>query len=161
MSELRTSKKVFAVLLSTMFCLSLLDLFLSWKLIGPDGEQLFEINPIAAWWLNNYGWLGMAFFKLGVTALLGLAMAVIAWRRPLTGERLLVFAIGAQSTVVVYSVFVVQFLNDVASDPYPTVTVSEPEGSPTPAPSVPPRGGRGAWGGRESITAAPGRACHP
>jgi hypothetical protein len=143
MSEPSISKKVFAALLGIMFCLSLLDLFLSWKLIGPDGDQLFEINPIAAWWLHNYGWMGMALFKLGVTVLLGAAMAVIAWRRPRTGERVLVFAIGAQSTVVVYSVFLVQFLDQVAAEPYPTMAFTGEPGTP-PNVAIPPRGGRGA-----------------
>ena len=140
MSERTTSKKVFAALLGIMFCLSLLDLFLSWKLIGPDGDQLFEINPIAAWWLTNYGWMGMALFKLGVTLFLGVAMTVIAWRRPRTGERVLVFAIGAQSTVVVYSVFLVQFLNQVASEPYPVAVFGAGEPGTPPNVAGPPRG---------------------
>lgn len=100
-------------LLGVLVALCGLDLFLSWKLIGADGQYLFEINPIAAWWLDRFGWAGMAAFKFSVTLLVAGLIAIIVWRRPRTGELVLVFAIGAQSAVAAYSVFLFRFFEQL------------------------------------------------
>jgi hypothetical protein len=99
-----SSVRLVGGLLLTLLLLSLADLFLTWRLIQGSDGQVLESNPLANWWLANYGWGGMAAFKLAMFLIIGGLAGLIAWRRPQTGERILVFSCGAQSAVVLYSV---------------------------------------------------------
>jgi hypothetical protein len=127
-------RRTIVVLLSVMVALSGLDLFLSWRLIGADGQYLFEINPIASWWLERFGWVGMAAFKFSVTLLVVGLIAIIVWRRPRTGELVLVFAIGAQSAVVAYSVFLFRFFEQLGGEPVVAAATTNVPGGPPPSP---------------------------
>lgn len=101
--------------------LGVADLFLTWKLIHTSDGQVLESNPVAAWWLDTYGWGGMAAFKGGMILLIGGLAASIAFLRPRTSELLLVFACGAQSTVVVYSVFLMRLAEAPDAGPLPNL----------------------------------------
>jgi hypothetical protein len=48
--------------------LSLLDLCLTWSLVEYSYGCAYEANPAAAWILNEFGWFGVAVFKLVCTA---------------------------------------------------------------------------------------------
>ena len=98
-----TAKLLSGLLLAFLF-LNAADLFLTWKLLrGSDGRFL-ESNPVAAWSLARYGWLGMTALKLGsVTAVVGLAW-VLARNRPQVARLILGFGCGAVSTAVMQSV---------------------------------------------------------
>lgn len=108
----RSLLKPMARLLVLFLCLSLADLFLTWKLISLGDGQVLESNPVASWWLATYGWGGMVAFKLGMVLVIGTLVGTIAWRRPRTSELVLVFACGAQSTVVLYSLFLARLGDD-------------------------------------------------
>src|SRR5437763_7027857 len=82
--------------------LSVSDYVLTWLLVRRHGGA-DEVNPLAAWWLSQLGWLGLAAFKaaavLGVIAL----AAVISRRRQDLGRRVLAFACVTAAFVVLYS----------------------------------------------------------
>jgi len=83
----------------------LADLFLTWKLIDRESSDVIESNPLAAFVLTSYGWLGLAVYKFAlVLTFLGLAM-MIERRRPTGGLLLLVFACGVNAAVVTTSAF--------------------------------------------------------
>jgi hypothetical protein len=113
--------------------LSLADLYLTWRLIRQDDGRLLESNPAAGWWLATYGWGGMTAFKGGVVVLVGVLAGVIARRRPRAGELLLVYGCGAQSAVVVYSLFLCWIGEEQAANPTPEV-YWPPAGNPEPGP---------------------------
>src|SRR4051794_32152626 len=95
-----TSRRFLVGLLLAFVALSLADLLLTLRLIDETGGLVLESNPLAAWWLIHYGWAGMAGFKAALVLLITGLAGCVAWRRPRTGELLLVFACGAQSAVV-------------------------------------------------------------
>src|SRR5262249_53364438 len=74
--------------------LSLADYGLTWHLLGRTGGAAYEANPVANWWLQHFGWPGLALFKL-TTVLLVSGLGVLIYRyRPSTARRLLTFACG-------------------------------------------------------------------
>jgi hypothetical protein len=79
------------------------DLVLTWWLIGNTAGQVYEVNPIASWWLTRFGWIGLVCFKaLIVLVVLGLS-AVIHYSRPRAAERILRLACASLTIVVLYS----------------------------------------------------------
>jgi hypothetical protein len=82
--------------------LSILDLLLTLHLIGGS-TQVYESNPIARWFFDLYGWLGLTAFKVILVSLV-LSLIVIIYRnRPRTARRLLAFGCAALVLVVAYS----------------------------------------------------------
>jgi hypothetical protein len=87
--------------------LSLADYGLTWYLLGRTGGAAYEANPVANWWLQHFGWPGLALFKL-TTVLLVSGLGVLIYRyRPSTARRLLTFACGLLAAVVLYSGYLV------------------------------------------------------
>jgi hypothetical protein len=83
--------------------LSLADLTMTWALIRAGLGQIYESNPVAAWCLRWQGWAGLALFK-AVMVLISIALvAVISWRRPRTGGRVLALSCLVTAAVVLYS----------------------------------------------------------
>jgi hypothetical protein len=117
----RASLRPILWLLTAFVLLSLADLYLTWRLIHQDGGRLLESNPVAGWWLATYGWAGMAAFKGGIVVLVGVLAGVIARRRPRAGELMLVYSCGAQSAVVVYSLFLPWIADEQGGAPPPEV----------------------------------------
>ena len=90
--------------------LSLLDLFLTWRLLEHHEGLVYESNVVARWFLEGYGWLGLAALKVAsVLVVVGLAAWVSRWR-PRTGRWVLTFACSAVALVVVYSCLLAGFL---------------------------------------------------
>src|SRR5262249_52784909 len=85
--------------------LSLTDFGLTWYLLRAGGGEVYESNPVAAWWLGRYGGLGLAGFKAATMALAAGLGVLIALRRPVTGHRVLGFACVALAAVVLYSAY--------------------------------------------------------
>lgn len=84
--------------------LSVADFALTWWLIERSEARAYEANPIAGWWLAQFGWIGLACFKLAVVCLiLGLA-SLISRFRPLTAGRVLRLGCACLAAVVLYSV---------------------------------------------------------
>jgi hypothetical protein len=131
----RPSVKLALRLLGAFLLLSLADLYLTWRLVNQNDGRMIESNPVAKYWLTTYGWGGMTAFKLGIVLVIGGLAGVIAWRRPHTGELLLVFGCGAQSAVVVYSVFLPLAIDEEARQAPPIIwDVSNSEPGPGPGP---------------------------
>jgi hypothetical protein len=83
--------------------LSAADLALTLFLIGRTQGVVYESNPLAGWWLDRHGWLGLAAFKVGLVGLVGVVTVLLARRRPRAAGRLLGFGCGAVAVVVLYS----------------------------------------------------------
>lgn len=97
--------------------LSLADLFLTWLLLAQGEGQIYESNPLARWWLERHGWLGLVAFKLSTTLLVvGLAMTISA-SRPRTGGWVLVFACSVLALVILYSSSLAGFISRPADSP--------------------------------------------
>jgi hypothetical protein len=83
--------------------LSFLDLGLTYRLIKAGGGAVYESNPIANEWLQRFGWLGLATFKIMAMSIVASAAIYISMSRPHVSSRLLNFACLVVCTVVVYS----------------------------------------------------------
>jgi hypothetical protein len=91
-------------LLPLFAALSLADLLLTcWLLRRPTGE-FYEANPVARWWLMQFGWAGLAGFKAVVVLLVACLCGLIARRRPQAARRVLGFGCAVSAVVVLYSV---------------------------------------------------------
>jgi hypothetical protein len=100
--------------LALFFSLSVADLVLTWWLIVQTGNEIYESNPVAAWWLTRYGWAGLAIFK-ALAVLMVTALAVlISLSQPRVGGRVLGFGCAAVGAVVCYSVFLIWSLDRMA-----------------------------------------------
>jgi Domain of unknown function (DUF5658) len=84
-------------------CLSLADLVLTWHLLTNGEGDVYEGNPVARWWLERYGWVGLTFFKLGLMLFIVGVMVVVARHRPQAAGWLLVISCGILAAVVAYS----------------------------------------------------------
>jgi hypothetical protein len=99
----RTSA-VFPVRKLVLFALlNTADLGLTWYLLRAGGGTVYESNPVAAWWLGRYGWVGLAGFKAAMMAVTAGLGVFIFFRRPRTGHRVLTFGCAALAAVVLYS----------------------------------------------------------
>jgi hypothetical protein len=78
-------------------------LYLTWQLVEAGGGQVYEVNPLAAVWLQSFGWVGLMVFKGLTTLLVALSALYVARHRPRTGGRPLLFACSATALVVAYS----------------------------------------------------------
>jgi hypothetical protein len=84
--------------------LSLADLTLTCWLLGHSEGQVYEVNPVAGWWLARHGAAGLAGFKGAVVLLVLTLTAVISRRKPQTAGRILTFGCVSLIFVVLYSV---------------------------------------------------------
>lgn len=83
--------------------LSLTDLALTWLLLRHSSGTFYEANPVADWWLQRHGWLGVTCFK-GTTVLVVLVLAGhIGRSRPKTGARVLCLGCVCLAAVIAYS----------------------------------------------------------
>jgi hypothetical protein len=123
--RLGTSAKLTWSLLLGFAMLSAADFLLTWKLISAN-DRAVESNPLAAWWLESYGWEGMASYKLAMFLFIGGLVGVVAWRRPRAAELLLVFGCGAQGAVVLTSFLYAQFDKETPATQTGTIYTERP-----------------------------------
>lgn len=69
-------------------------------LTKPGG---YEANPVAAAWLDRYGWRGLAGFKSLSVLVVLLALGMVCRRRPKAGAAAVTVACAALLAVAVYS----------------------------------------------------------
>jgi hypothetical protein len=93
--------------LALFVLLSLLDLALTRLLVVPDSEAMHEVNPVAAWWLCSWGWVGLVCFKVSMVILPASLFLAVAPHRPRLVGRLLTASCLAVSLVVLYSGYLV------------------------------------------------------
>jgi len=66
--------------------------------------QVVEVNPLARYCLESWGFDGLMAFKVGLVTLVALVCQLIARRRLDVARRLMIFATSAALLVVLYSV---------------------------------------------------------
>jgi hypothetical protein len=88
--------------------LSLIDLALTWIVLGRAEGRAFESNLVAAWWLDCFGWPGLTGFKVAIVLLVAALTLMVSRHRPRVGGCLLTFGCSALLAVVVYSVSLVR-----------------------------------------------------
>jgi hypothetical protein len=108
---------VFGSLLFKLFVVaSLADLALTTWLLNVHADSVVESNPVANWWLDNYGFAGMAFFKAFTVVVVGLACHVLARSRPRLSKGVLSFACLTVLAVVGYSVYLLNGVRHEANE---------------------------------------------
>jgi hypothetical protein len=89
--------------LGLFLLLSVVDLVLTAHLLLSGEGQFYETNPLARWFLVEFGWTGLTFFKLGC-ALLVISLSIVICRyRPRTARHVLGFGCATLALVVAYS----------------------------------------------------------
>lgn len=66
--------------------------------------QVVEVNPLARYCLESWGFDGLMAFKVGLVTLVALVCQLIARQRVEVARRLMIFATSAALLVVLYSV---------------------------------------------------------
>jgi hypothetical protein len=78
-------------------------LLLTWRLLSGARPDVYEANPLAAALLEQFGWGGVALLKCGTSALIVLAILLVARRRPRVARRLAAGLCLLLASVVGYS----------------------------------------------------------
>lgn len=81
-----------------------LDVVVTWMLL-TRGPQFQESNLVAHWFLKQFGFRGMVYFKFALVAFVTVIAQIIARTHLQTARRLLVAGIAISSMVVVYSLY--------------------------------------------------------
>jgi uncharacterized membrane protein len=79
--------------------LSVTDFLQTFALVEASDGRIVEGNPVAAEWLDRWGWTGLAVFKAGAVAVVLGVIYVLARHRPPAGA--MVAAIGCLALAVV------------------------------------------------------------
>lgn len=98
-----TVKRVLLIGLAAFTGLSLIDFTQTAALINGSEGRVYEANPVAAAWLESYGWHGLAAFKVGACLLFVGSVALLARRRPRVGAGLTLLGCLALLAVTCYS----------------------------------------------------------
>lgn len=96
-----TTRALFAAGLLTYAALAVADFGLTRTVVQTGAG--YESNPVAAVWLERYGWPGLAWYKALTAAVFAAAAVLIARRRARTGLLVLAFGCVASAWVVVHS----------------------------------------------------------
>jgi len=95
--------RVLRVGLAIFLLLSITDFMITWKLVAASNTEVDEVNPLASWILQQFGWIGLATFKAALVSFIAASIVIIRLRRKSMGEAVLTFGCGAQASVVVTS----------------------------------------------------------
>jgi uncharacterized membrane protein YhaH (DUF805 family) len=91
-------------LLSIFVILSILDFAFTMFLVQGSGGVIYESNPIANWFLQHLGWIGLAGFKLSLVAFVAWAALMVSRWRPRLSLGVLSLGCVVMMPVVGYSV---------------------------------------------------------
>ena len=83
--------------------LGAIDFFDTYALIQRGDGTVYESNPMAARWLKDYGWKGLAVFKILTMTVLVTTVLIIRVRRPQTAAVVATIACLTVLAVTVYS----------------------------------------------------------
>jgi hypothetical protein len=84
-------------------CLGAIDFIDTYVLIERGDGTVYESNPLAARWLKDYGWKGLAVYKILATALLVVPVLLLRVKRPQTAAILATVACLTLLAVTLYS----------------------------------------------------------
>lgn len=79
-----------------------LDIFLTYLILRNGG---YEANPVAAWFINNWGIVGMITFKLSIVAAVCVISQIVALRSLKKAAMLLNLGTAIITCVVLYSIW--------------------------------------------------------
>jgi riboflavin transporter FmnP len=88
---------------------SALDASLTYFMVEHGEGRFVESNPIAEFFILNWGHHGMVYFKFAMVAFVCVIAQIIAFTRVETARRLLIFATVVVSVVVAYSLVLLQY----------------------------------------------------
>lgn len=83
--------------------LGAIDFIDTYALIRTGDGTIYESNPVAATWLKEYGWKGLAAFKILITIVLVTTLLLVRRRRPQLAAVLATVACLTLLSVVLYS----------------------------------------------------------
>jgi len=96
--------KRFCILTMMLFVtLSVCDLVFTYLLVEGSGGDIYEANPVAAGWLSNHGWVGLAIFKAAAVLVVIGSVALIVRKRPALGVAVACIACLATGAVNMHS----------------------------------------------------------
>lgn len=97
-----TARRLSLLGLVVFTLLSISDFVLTFALILSK-RGAYESNPVAAAWLEKYGWRGLAGFKSLSALVVMIALGMVCWKRPRFGAWAVFVACAAMLAVAVYS----------------------------------------------------------
>src|SRR5262245_39815428 len=89
--------------LALLVFLSAADYGATWLLLRAEDGAVCESNPVACWWLDRHGWLGLAVFKTATVLVTSVLVVALSRLRPRASTRLLSFGCALLLGVVSYS----------------------------------------------------------
>ena len=98
-----TTKSYTLAALIVFALLGVIDLIYTFTLVQDSGGQVYESNPLAATWLKNYGWGGLAIFKALTTLVVAAIVLIIRRHNPRTAAVLATAACLSVLAVALYS----------------------------------------------------------
>ena len=94
---------------------SALDVFMTYILLCQgEGGLFMESNPVARFFIAEWGPKGMVYFKFAMVAFVSVLAQIIARHKPRVARWLLLGATGVVSLVVVYSLRLLLIHGDIA-----------------------------------------------
>ncbi|MBS0204876.1 MAG: hypothetical protein JSS49_18370 [Planctomycetes bacterium] len=82
---------------------SAMDVFMTYILLSKEGSVFMESNPVARYFIAEWGPRGMVYFKFSMVAFVCVLAQIIARQKPLYARWLLQGATALVAVVVVYS----------------------------------------------------------
>jgi hypothetical protein len=83
--------------------LGAIDFVETYALVRCSGGTAYESNPFAATWLKNYGWAGLAIFKVAATLVVATTVLIILRYRQRTAAVIATAACLSVLVVALYS----------------------------------------------------------
>jgi hypothetical protein len=113
--------------LALFVALSVTDFAQTYALIHTSDGSVYEANPVAAVWLERYGWDGLAVFKAATVAVLVGAVALLARRNRWAATGVIGFACAAVLSVALHSQRLLADVPDSAAEKAAEVERQEAE----------------------------------
>jgi hypothetical protein len=101
--EIMSAKTYTLAALVVYVILGAIDFIDTYALIQRGDGTVYESNPLANDWLKDYGWKGLAVFKILITTVLVTTVLVIRRHRPQTAAVLATVACVTLLAVTLYS----------------------------------------------------------
>lgn len=84
---------------------SAMDALLTWLLLTRHSGQIVESNPLALFFLEQWGFTGMVLFKIMLVSIVLLNYTIIVRHRERLARGVMNFGVIVVNTVVLYSLF--------------------------------------------------------
>lgn len=98
-----TAGRLYRGALAVFVALSVTDFVQTYFLIHNSGGAVYEANPVAAPWLERYGWDGLAAYKLGAVLVVVGAVVAMAQRDRRVAVGVAALGCAAVLSVTLYS----------------------------------------------------------